>query len=119
MVNHKKALELLWKGTCNVIIKVGKTNPTNKRTEFEEETIYTNQPCKLSFESITSTNETDNVASISQGVKLFLSPTVSIPAGSKIVVTQNGKTADYEKSGEPAIYTNHQEVPLELFKGWA
>lgn len=119
MVNHKTALEFLWKGTCNVIVKVEKTNPINKRTEFEEETLHSNQPCKLSFESITSANEVDNVASISQGVKLFLSPTVSIPAGSKIVVTQNGKITDYERSGEPAIYTNHQEVPLELFKGWA
>ena len=119
MVKHKKALEFLWKGTCDIIIKVEKINPINKRTEFEEETIYFNQPCKLSFKSITSASEADNVASISQGVKLFLSPTVLIPAGSKIVVTQNGKTTEYGRSGEPAIYTNHQEVPLELFKGWA
>lgn len=119
MVKHKKALELLWKGTCDVIIKVEKINPINKRTEFEEDVIYSNQPCKLSFERLTTTTENSNAALITQGAKLFLSPTIEIPPGSKITVTQNGKTTDYERSGEPAIYTNHQEVPLELFRGWA
>ena len=119
MVKHKKALELLWQGTCNIIIKVEKINPITKRTEFDEDVIYSNQPCKLSFKRLTTTTENSNAASISQGVKLFLSPTIEIPPGSKITVTQNGKTTDYEKSGEPAIYTNHQEVPLELFRGWA
>jgi len=44
---------------------------------------------------------------------------VDIPEGSKITVTQNGVTHDYERSGKPAVYSCHQEVPLELFKEWA
>jgi len=112
-------LELLWKGICTVIIRQESTNPINKRTEFDEVAVYENQPCKLSFERITSTTENNNAALVTQAAKLFISPTVSIPAGSKITVTQNGKTTDYERSGEPAVFTNHQEVPLELFKGWA
>ena len=75
--------------------------------------------CKLSFVTIKQTLENQNVAEVVQVTKLFISNEVDIPAGSKIRVTQNGKTADYEKSGEPAVYTNHQEITLELFKGWA
>jgi len=119
VTGHKKALQMLWKGTCSVFIREEKVNPITKRTEFEEDVIYSNQPCKLSFERLTTTTENSNAALITQGAKLFLSPTIEIPPGSKITVTQNGKTTDYERSGEPAIYSNHQEVPLELFKGWA
>lgn len=119
VTGHKKALQMLWKGTCSVFIREERLNPITKRTEFEEVCIYENQPCKLSFERLTTTTENSNAALITQGAKLFLSPTIEIPPGSKITVTQNGKTTDYERSGEPAIYTNHQEVPLELFRGWA
>lgn len=118
-MNQRKALELLWKGKCTVIIRRGVQNPVNKRTEFIEETVYEDKPCKLSIETITSTNEKNNAASIKQSSKLFIAPEVDIPAGSKIIVTQNGKTTEYEKSGEPGGFTNHQEIQLELFKGWA
>jgi len=115
----KSALELLWKGTCSVFVRQEKQNPINKRIEFDEVPIYENQPCKLSFKTITSTNESNNAAEVTQVQKLFISNEVNIPAGSKVVVTQNGKTNEYEKSGEPAFYSNHQEITLVLFKGWA
>jgi hypothetical protein len=119
MVSVRQALESLWQGVCTITIREGTQNPTTKRTEFTESNLHQNQPCKLSFERITVTDDSDNAASIAQATKLFIAPEINIPAGSKITVTQNGKTAAYEKSGEPAIYSNHQEVPLELFKGWA
>jgi len=119
VTGHKKALQMLWKGTYSVFIREERLNPITKRTEFEEVPIYTDQPCKLSFKTIPSTNENNNAAEVVQVTKLFISNEIDIPAGSKIRVTQNGKTADYEKSGEPAVYTNHQEITLELFKGWA
>lgn len=119
MVDTSKALQSLWKGSCTVYVKQEAQDPTTKRITFGESAVYTNQACKLSFEKITDTIENNNAALITQAAKLFISPDVIIPPGSKITVTQNGKTADYEKSGEPAVYSNHQEVPLELFKGWA
>ena len=42
-----------------------------------------------------------------------------LPSGSKITVTQNGKTTDYCLSGESAVYTSHQEIALELFEDYA
>jgi len=119
MVNIKAALESLWKGTCTIVIREETQNPTNKRIEFNEVPVYENQPCKLSFETITTTKDNNNAELVVQGAKLFIAPEVDIPPGSKITVTQNGKTTEYEKSGEPAVYTNHQEITLELFKGWA
>lgn len=54
-----------------------------------------------------------------QSVTLYIDPSVDIPEGSKVTVTQNGVTRDYERGGTPAVYTTHQEIPLELFEGWA
>lgn len=119
MVNTRAALEKLWKGTCTVTVRIEQLNPVTKRTEFIEQPLVENQPCKLSIETITTTNPTDNAAQLTQKVKLFLIPEINIPAGSKITITQNGKTADYEKSGEPGVFTNHQEIILDLFKGWS
>lgn len=119
MVDTINALKKLWKGSCTVTVRVEQFNPTTKRTEFVEQSLIENQPCKLSIENITTTNNSDNVAQLIQKVKLFLIPEISIPAGSKITISQNGKTAEYEKSGEPGVFTNHQEILLDLFGGWS
>ena len=51
-------------------------------------------------------------------MKLFISPDVLIKAGSKIIVTQHGRTTEYSNSGVPAVYPTHQEIMLTLFEGW-
>ena len=56
---------------------------------------------------------------LTQIVKLIISPDVNINPGSKIIVTNNGKITEYKNSGVPATYSNHQEIMLELFDGWA
>lgn len=73
----------------------------------------------VSFETIAATVQTDTAAALSQGVKVFLSPNVSIKAGSKLTVTQNGVTTAYKSSGVPAVYPTHQEIILTLFERWA
>ena len=119
MVNTLSALQKLWNDTCSVYTKAKSTNQTTKRTEFTEAVVFENQPCKLSFETLTSTNEIDHAPSVGQGAKLFISNLLSIPAGSKIVVTRSGSTYTYKQSGEPGVFTYHQEISLELFEGWA
>ena len=81
--------------------------------------VLENQPCKLSFETLKSAVQTDSAATVAQITKLFVSPDVSIRAGSKITVTQDGVTTDYTRSGVPAVYPTHQEIVLELFKEYA
>ena len=46
-------------------------------------------------------------------------PEVYVPPGSVIEVTQNGITRKYKHSGISAVYTNHQEIVLEAYKGSA
>lgn len=80
--------------------------------------VLVDQPCRLSFSSSPSATNGD-VAEINQTVKLFFSPEIKVKEGSKITVTQNGVTTAYKQSGTPAHYPTHQEILLELFKGWA
>lgn len=115
----RKALESLYGGTCN-IIEHQKIKKANKSTGFQDVTVLENEPCRLSFKTITSTNPTDVGASaLKQTTTLFINPDVKIAPGSKIVVTQNNVTNEYKQSGEPALYDTHQEIILELFKGWS
>lgn len=122
MVNaQRKALERLWKDRCTVYHRVKVTDPKTKLTDFDEKPLLQDQPCKLSFETLNSTDG-DHVATVTQSVKLFISPDVEIPAGCKIVVTRFNdleRTFTYSRSGEPGIFTNHQEIMLEPFKGYA
>ena len=122
MVNaQRKALERLWKDRCTVYHRVKVTDPKTKLTDFDEKPLLQDQPCKLSFETLTSTNG-DEVATAQQVVKLFLSPDVKVPAGCKIIVTRPNdveRTFTYSRSGEPGVFSNHQEIMLEPFRGWA
>lgn len=114
----RKAQESGYIGKANVI-QYEKTVDKNHLTKHEEKVVLENQPCKLSFESMKQAVGTETAADISQVVKLFISPDVTIKPGSKIVVTQSGVTTDYTYSGVPAIYPTHQEIILELYEGRA
>lgn len=112
----KKALQRMWKDTCSVYVQKKKKNESTQRTEFVEVALFENQPCKLSFESLTTTTETNHAPSVTQGAKLFIDNELAIPSGSKIVVKRKEKTFTYKSSGEPGVFTNHQEISLDLFE---
>ena len=118
MVRVRKALESSYNGKCQ-ITEHRKIKKANKSTAFEEFVVLENQPCRLSFKTVTNASTGTTASATTQIVKLFLAPEIKVKAGSKITVTQNGVTTDYKSSGQPAIYTNHQEIILELFDGWA
>lgn len=54
-----------------------------------------------------------------QVTEIFLAPEIVVKPGSKLTITQNGITTDYKSSGIPATYSTHQEIVVEIFKGWA
>ncbi len=122
MVNrHRAALERLWRDRCTVFHQVEETDPATHLTAFVERPLLEDLPCKLSFETLTSTDG-DHVATIGQSVKIFCSPDVVIPAGCKIVVRRFNdleREFTYSKSGEAGVFTNHQEIFLEPFRGYA
>lgn len=115
----RKAIESTYSGLVTVTEQRKVKDPVTKLTEESDVIVLENQPCKLSFENIKAAVQSDSAASVAQVIKLFVSPDVSIKAGSKITVTQTGITTDYACSGVPAVYPTHQEIVLDLFKDWA
>ena len=94
---HKKAVQSLWVGKATITVLDGVLNPANGRTEPQERILAADIRCRISHKSVVSTEPNEEAAQ----------------------VTQNGMTRDYERSGKSAVYSCHQEVPLELFKEWA
>lgn len=120
MVKHyRNALQRLWDGLCDIYSVEPVRNKANGRDEPTEVQKLHGEPCRLSFSSISSTSEVESAPQIGQVLKLFVSKEVAIPAGSKIVVTQEGRTNAYAQSGEPAVYSTHQEIMLVPFEEYA
>lgn len=115
---HRNAIEQLYEDTCTVIEYQSLKDPISKVTKKQEVTVLTDQPCKLSFSSTDTTESKNNVATVSQVVKLFVSPDVTIKAGSKLVVIHDDVEHVYKSSSEPSTFFTHNEISLELFKGW-
>lgn len=115
----RQAQERLYEGKCT-IVEYGKTkDPVTKITSSGEIVVLEKQPCRLSFSSSPATTQTSSTDNVAQTIKLFLAPEIVIKPGSKMIVTQNGRMSAYKNSGQPAIYVTHQEIILELFRGWA
>lgn len=115
----RAALERTYTGVCTVIESTDITDPITKITSKRERVCAENIPCRISFENVAPAAPSDTAAAFSQTIKLFIPPETDIREGSKIIVTQNGKTAEYSCSGQPAVYPTHREVLLVTFRGWA
>ena len=115
----RRAIESTYEGTCSVIQYQSITDEKTRITSQKEVLILENQPCRLSFEKLSVVRQTETAAVPVQNVKLFLAPEIPIWEGSKMIVTQQGITAEYAASGVPAVYSTHQEIMLQLFEGWA
>ena len=115
----RKHIESLYTGTCSVYELNNIRDEDTKQTRQIEQMIIENQPCRISFESTSpTTKNNDTVQEKVQNIKLFMSPDLTIPPGSKIVVNQNNREGIYKSSGVPAMYATHQEVALEIFERW-
>lgn len=116
---RRKALEKLWRGICTVKAWQEIEDPITHITKHDEVILYENLKCKLSHVKLTSTSSTGGPATIAEQTKLSLGNEHEIPAGCKIIVTQNHVTEEYTRSGKPGIFMDHQEIVLELFKEYA
>lgn len=116
---HRALIEATYDGTCNIYEKQPYKDPDTMVTSQKEVLVKKDIPCRLSFSSASATLESGSAAGVVQTVKLFLAPEVVLRPGSKIEVVQNGRTECYSQSGKPAVYSSHQEVVLELWKGYA
>lgn len=115
----RKAIEATYFGTLTVTEHQTVKDEKTKLTKSVDVVVLQDEPCRLSFEKIQTAIQSESAATIVQVAKIFVSPDISIKAGSKLTVTQDNVTTDYTRSGESAIYPTHQEIMLELFKGYA
>ncbi|HBG7355565.1 TPA: hypothetical protein KRD68_002158 [Clostridioides difficile] len=107
----RKAIEMLYRDKCTIVEYQPIKDPVTKRTNNKEVVVLESQPCKLSYKNIASATD-GKVAKLEQTIKLFISPDIKIKAGSKLIINDK----EYVRSGESAIYPNHQELILELLK---
>lgn len=115
----KKAIEATYTDRCTVAEHKKTTDKETKLAVWEDVETIKNQPCRLSFQAVKSTQQEGAAEAMVQSVKLFVSPGIAIKEGSKVTVTREGREFVYASSGVPALYPTHQEIMLELFKGWA
>lgn len=115
----RKAIEATYFGTLTVTEHQTVKDEKTKLTNSVDVVVLQDEPCRLSFEKMQTAVQSESAATIVQGAKIFVSPDISIKAGSKLTVTQDNVTTDYTRSGESAIYPTHQEIMLELFKEYA
>ena len=90
----------------------------NGSTGFQTVDVLTDQPCRLSYSSNSASGKGERTSQQSQTIKVFMDPEVEVRPGSRITITQNGRTVAYTQSGQPAVYATHQEILLELWKEW-
>jgi hypothetical protein len=115
----RSAIESMYKGLCTVSEMIKAIDPITKVTSHNIQNTLIDQKCRLSRSRLSSTEQTEGVANIALSIKLFIAPDIVIKSGSTITVTQNGTTNKYKRSGVPAVYTNHQEILLEISEEYA
>lgn len=120
----RRAIESTYIGFCDVSEYVHSVDNITKISSKSEKIVLSNISCRLSFDvnnnrNLKPTLSGETASEIKQTVKLFISPDVEIKPGSKIIVTQNGVTTAYKKSGNPSVYSTHQEIVLELWEDLA
>ena len=114
-----KAQEDTYDGRCTVTEQQKVKDPKTKITTEKDVTVLEDEPCRLSYSSVSAVDQTESAAKTAQVIKLFLSPDVTVRPGAKITVTQAGQTRTYACSGVPAVYATHQEIVLTLAERYA
>ena len=116
---HRKAVEATYDGTCRIYGMQSVKDPVTKVTRQEETLVQDGIACHLSYSSTALAAGSDTVTGVAQTIKLFLEPEPVVPPGSRIEVTQQGRTESYAQSGKAAVYSSHQEILLEIWKEYA
>lgn len=117
--DYASAIRSLWCDRCTVRVMENITTQGSAFTTQSQTVLFADEPCRLSFKSVQVTTETDHAARTVQSTVLILDKSRSIPPGAEITVTHEGVTSTYRRSGVAAVYSEHQEVPLELKGAWA
>lgn len=109
---HRRAIERLYEDRATISRHMKYEDPITKETKYELETIYENQPCRISQQALGTNAQTEAVNQIAYETKLFISPDIEIRQGDVIEVIRGTVTRKYT-AGEPFTYPTHQEVSIQ------
>ena len=109
-------LAVLWTGKCTIYEFKDVVDPDTYQTTQQEVPVVVDEPCRVSYNREQATDTQNGVAVVSQSIMLFIRPDLVITPGSVIEVTQHGVTEKYEGSSQSAIYSNHQQIVLQLYE---
>ena len=113
-VGLRSVIERTYRGEMTVYRRYAKIE--NGRTVFREMAAYTGLPCALSRGGSVRRKGTairqEELAGIRYDAKIFASPEAEIPAGCRIVVTQDGVLREFISCGEATVYPTHQEITV-------
>lgn len=107
-------LKSLWIGKCTIFEYVTETNPITHQSTTKLSPVVEDEPCRLSYSYNSTTSSSTGIAVVGQIITLFIRPDLIIDTGAVIEVTQHGRTSRYKRGGKPSVYTNHQEIVLQL-----
>ena len=114
-IPQSDVLARLWVATATVFEYRNVIDSHTHQTTQTLEKVYENVPCRLSYLTpFASDLNPADIGEIDQKPTLFCSPDYDIKPGSVVEVTQLGRTRRFYRSSEPAKYTNHQQIRLEL-----
>lgn len=107
----RRAVEKMYDATMDVIILENDTDAVVTENVPAPEPKYSNKKCRVSQKTIGSTD----AGMIAYETKLFCSPELNLPAGSRVIVTDiHGNKDTYVRSGDPFdSYITHQEITLK------
>ena len=108
-------VEQLYTGTCSIWQTQNQQGLLNDGTLV---CVCRDVPCRIDFDSGGIAQAGNAATEASQTITLLLPPDITVEAGSKAVVTQNGRTTAFYCSGVPVVYVSHQEIPLVTEDRW-
>ncbi len=109
-------LQKLWIGKCTIYEYQTVTDPATHQSVQNLVAVLENEPCRLSYKYKQSTDLQSGAAVMSQSVTLFIRPDLAINPGSVIEVAQQGRTTRFKGTGKASVYTNHQELIMDLYE---
>ena len=112
----KNPLSILWVGKATIYEYQEVVDNDNYQTRHKLTPVVIDEDCRLSHRQETTVDVNGGAPYIAQRILLFIRPDITIKEGSVIEVTQHGVTNKYKRASKPAVYTNHQEVSLELYE---
>lgn len=115
-INHIKKL---FNATCDIYEYSDFFDDNSKITYSDLSIKYSNISCRVSYykniSSISTLKNNNFNNKIKQNVKLIIQNDINVKPGSFIIVNQNGIKTKYKNSGQPIIYSAHQEIILEIY----